>query len=680
MGIASHRIQSLLPHRTELGAWAFTFISFLLGAKLGQFIYMDLGSAPAFIWPPYGIALASIFLFGYRMWSAIALAAFVASVSGGSELSAILISTFGNTTQALIGGFFFKLLDFRPDLTRLRDTILLILGSLVFTTIVPTVSYLVRFATDTLPADPSTTWRVLWAGGILSVLILTPLITGYAQNIRIIWERWIEHTFALGLLTAVTYVLFWAQISAYASIPLAYVLLAPFFWISLRFPPRSTSLALFLTTVIALSGAMIYGPADISRGSFLFQTQLFLEMFAIIFLILATVIEERRVFARQLGDHVTQLEVAIAQIKNQDTAKSDFLAVLAHELRNPLAPVLSTLELLRIRRTESEESDLIRSAEQRLVTMGRLLDDLLDISRISEKRLELKKESVPLRELILRSIESAKPMIEKHGHTLSLSLPADQIALFADPVRVEQVLVNILHNAAKYTPRGGRITLSSTKRSDMAEIRISDNGTGIEQSMLNRIFEPFLQIAASTQGTSGVGVGLALSKELVEMHGGTIHAESEGLGAGSTFVICFPISHTYEPMLSTPSQPLKAPDTPLSILIIDDNEAGAEALGRLLALRGHRMIYAYTGGEGITSAAREHPDVILLDIGLPDMSGYDVARALKHQHTNAYLIALTGYGQEEDKRKAHDAGCDAHLVKPVSLRDIERTLATRNVA
>lgn len=677
---SSFGLRGFIPHRTDLGRWTITFLAYLIAAKAGQIVYASLGTTPAFIWPATGVALAATFLWSNRMLTAVAAAAFVATASFGSPLSIVIGATIGNTLQALAGAVLFRFFDFRPSIDRLRDTLLLLATALTITTISPSSTYIARAVFGPALVNPAEVWRMVWMGGILSVLIVTPLITGYLQERRIKSERMVEHAIAMFSVAIVVYMIFWTGTGALFGVPLIYVLLFPFFWIAIRFSPRSTSMALFIASAVAVSGAIAHPSPSVPLGQWLFQTEMLLEIFAGIFLIVSSAIEDRRTATAELRAHVDQLENAVTEISEQDSAKSDFLAILAHELRNPLAPVLSTLEFLRVRRKpDDEETALIAGAEQRLHMMGRLLDDLLDMSRVSEKRLKLKKEYVSLRTLTERSVESAKPHIEKFNHTLDVSLPDASITLYADPLRVEQILVNVLNNAAKYTPPGGKIELKADMHNSKAIVTVRDNGTGIEAKMLERIFEPFLQVSDTKYGTSGVGVGLALAKELVQMHDGTISALSAGLGRGSTFVIEFPTvqapTQVPEP---APSHPVAERTTGvLSVLIVDDNQAGCEALGRLLSYRGHTTTLAFTGQSGIDNALEQQPDVILLDIGLPDIEGYDVARRLRTAGVTSFIIALTGYGQDEDRRKALDAGCDGHLTKPVGLHDIETALKAR---
>ena len=670
-------IRGMMPHRADLGRWSITFVVFLITAKLGQFLYIGVGTAPAFIWPPAGVALAALFLWSNRMTSAVLLASFVAVASTGAPIVLIIVTVLGNTLQALAGAYMFRFFNFRPNISRLRDTLLLFGAALIITTIMPSLTFVATSIWYPLTAGAGELWRDVWVGGILSVLVVTPLITCFMQDARIMRDRLIEHTFALLFVCVASYVAFWTNIDAIFEIPVIYIMLVPFFWVALRFSPRSTALALFLASCIAIGGAVVHTPAGHPLGQWLFQTELLLEVFAAIFLTVSSAIEDRRTATAELRAHVHQLEHAVTQISEQDSAKNDFLAILAHELRNPLAPVLSTLELLRLRRPPTDdEAPLVAGAEQRLHMMSRLLDDLLDLSRVSEKRMKLQKEYVSLRTIAERSVESARPQMDKSGHQLEVTLPEHDAVLFADPLRIEQVLVNVLNNAAKYTQRGGRIEFKAETHGSRAIISIRDNGVGIEASMLARIFEPFIQVA-NKYGTSGVGVGLALAKQLVELHDGTINALSAGLGRGSTFVIEFPVIQNPPNIAPTSQSFSKKTARALNVLVVDDNQAGTEALGRLLSFRGHHTMLSFTGADGISRALEEKPDAILLDIGLPDMEGYDVARRLRAAGSDALIIALTGFGQDDDRKKALDAGCNGHLTKPVGLKDIEAVLASR---
>lgn len=668
----------LLPQRNQMGPWALTFILTLLSSLLGFELYANVGTSPALIWPVAGLSLAPVFVFGYRMWSAIALASLTAALGLGFAFLPTLGWTLGITVQAVIGAYLFRAFSFQPDISRLRDTILLVGASLCVSVIFPTLFFSIKVFSASGPGIGKA-WLITWSGGILSILLLTPLFTTIAKDFRIVPERMLEHVLSLCAIAALAFVIFWMNITEITDVPLVYFLLIPHFIMALRLPPRSTVLGLCTMAVIAITGDIITPVSGLPVGQTLFQTQLLVETYAVMFLVLTSIMEERRNAARLLQEHIDQAEEALTTLKEHDKARSDFLATLAHELRNPLAPVLSTLELLRLKRPPSdEENALIAGAEQRLHMMSRLLDDLLDISRISEKRLELKKEYVQFHSLAKRSVDGAMPFFQKHGHTVNVSLPAKDITLFADPIRVEQIFVNILTNAAKYTNPNGHIEFIAQDGGRYVEVRVRDNGTGIDKSMLNRVFEPFLRVASTKYGSSGVGIGLALAKELVEMHQGSIRAESDGVGKGSTFIIKLPVATPpAQTTLPLSKSVVERMSKPLRILIIDDNQAGSEALGRLLKFRGHHTKLAFNGVSGLRIALDEQPDVVLLDIGLPDIDGYEVAHRLRQHKYRGLIVALTGYGQDEDRKKAIDAGCDEHLIKPVGLKDIESLLMSR---
>lgn len=670
-GIVS-AITDTLPRRRDLLSWTVTFCAYLLSAKLGHYIY-ESAPAPAFIWPPVGIALASIYLRGPRMWSAIMLASLVASASLLVAWPTLIGSALGNTIQPLVGAYVFRKFGFHPSIGRLRDTVTLLFVALAVTTIAPSIIVTITLLSGSGGADLEGLWRTIWSGGFLSVLIFTPLIVCWTQDPTSWRDRLFERIIALSATSLITYIVFWTDFVRVGSIPLVYFILVPLFWVGLRFRPRSVALALFLSATIAIAGtiARTVDPDDfISR---IFNTELFLATISIIFLLFASVVEERRQIADELRRRIVQLQEALERIKKEDNAKSEFLAILAHELRNPLAPVLNTIELFRLKRARSaEDTEILEGAEKRLSAMGRLLDDLLDISRISERRLHLRREPVEVKPLLERSVETVSHLVEKYGHTISWHAPREITWINADPVRVEQIVVNLLTNAAKYTEPGGNISLVGVREGRRVAISVRDNGNGIPADMLDRIFEPFLQIP-SKRGVSGVGIGLALARQLAEMHGGSLRAYSPGVGLGSTFTLTLPIVDAPDVSAAVAEPDTESPAN-LRILIVDDNQAGAEALSRLLTFKGHRTTIAFTGVQALKALQEDHPEVVLLDIGLPDMDGYEVARQMRLSESTAILIALTGYGQADDVAKAKAAGFDFHLTKPVGFADIERCL------
>jgi PAS domain S-box-containing protein len=375
-----------------------------------------------------------------------------------------------------------------------------------------------------------------------------------------------------------------------------------------------------------------------------------------------------------------------AELREADRRKDEFLATLAHELRNPLAPIRNAVAILKGPCANGADAARARDMmERQLRHLVRLVDDLLDVSRIVRGKIELRTEPVELRAAVESAVETAQPLIDAQGHALAVSLPAGPVWLEADAVRLSQVIANLLTNAAKYTEPGGRIDLAAERVGDEAVVRVSDTGIGIEPELLPRVFEPFVQegrSAARAQG--GLGIGLTLVRGLVQMHGGSVSAHSEGPGRGSEFVVRLPAprggggratdeSRGIDSSVTLPPPPLGAK----RVLVVDDNADAAESLAVLLRMAGHTVATAHTGPQALEAARAARPEVVVLDIGLPGMDGYEVARRLREQAgcERALLVALTGWGQEEDRRRSREAGFDLHLVKPVELEEMLSVLA-----
>lgn len=380
------------------------------------------------------------------------------------------------------------------------------------------------------------------------------------------------------------------------------------------------------------------------------------------------------------------LKNAEAALKHADRRKDEFLAMLAHELRNPLAPVRNSLEIMKRAHGDLTLIEQARNTMDRQIThLQRLVDDLLDISRISQDKLTLRIERVELARVIHQAVETCRPLADLSRHELEITLPAEPITLDADPVRLAQVFSNLLNNACKYTEPGGQIRLVARRDNNDVVVSVKDTGVGIAPEMLPRVFEMFTQVdRAAERSQGGLGIGLTLVRRLAEMHGGTVEAHSDGPGRGSEFVVCLPILAA-EPEPGTAAAPDQAAVTRRRILVVDDNRDAAASLSMLLKISGHETHLAHDGLAAVEAVAALHPDVVLLDIGLPKMDGYAAARRIREQPGGAdlLLIALTGWGQEEDRRKSSDAGFDAHLVKPVDhvqLLELLSTTASRPLA
>jgi CheY-like chemotaxis protein len=351
--------------------------------------------------------------------------------------------------------------------------------------------------------------------------------------------------------------------------------------------------------------------------------------------------------------------------------------MLAHELRNPLAPIRNAVQILRLKGEDETVTLLSETMERQVKQLVRMVDDLLDVNRISQGKIELRTTRIELATIVHQAVEAARPMCESNGHDLSVTLPGRPIFLDADPARLTQVLGNLLNNACKFTNNGGRITLSAEQQSNHVAIRVSDDGIGIATDQLTRIFELFAQVDTSLERSgSGLGIGLTLVKKLVEMHHGTVEAHSVGIGRGSEFVVRLPIAALEPcPPVTTMSKPVKTIGR--RILVVDDNRDSAKTLAMLLKATGHETHVAFDGLEAVAAAESFRPEIVLLDIGLPKLNGYETAITIREQPwgKDMMLAALTGWGQDDDRQKSKDAGFDAHLVKPVDYAVLTKLLA-----
>jgi PAS domain S-box-containing protein len=390
----------------------------------------------------------------------------------------------------------------------------------------------------------------------------------------------------------------------------------------------------------------------------------------------------RIVGASKVARDITERRQAEEALREADRRKDHFLATLSHELRNPLAPIRNSLEIMK----EAEgDADAVRRAratiERQLEQLVRLVDDLLDLSRITRDKLELRKQRFELAPVVEQAVSSFRPLAERREQGLEVALPAEPILLDADPVRLAQVLVNLLNNASKYSERGGTIRLAAERRGEEAVISVEDDGIGIPPEKLETIFEMFSQVEETLERSrGGLGIGLTLVKRLVELHGGAITAHSPGLGRGSRFVVRLPVAsgrpEGAAPETAASESAAAAPSR--RVLVVDDNRDSADSLAAWLELNGHRARIAYDGVEAVEAAESFRPDVVLLDIGLPRMNGFDACRRIRERPWGAgvVMVALTGWGQEQDRLRSREAGFDSHMVKPPDHRALLELLAS----
>lgn len=375
---------------------------------------------------------------------------------------------------------------------------------------------------------------------------------------------------------------------------------------------------------------------------------------------------------------ITERRQAEEALRLADRQKDDFLALLSHELRNPLAPIRTAVQLLQMRGAADDDARRLHGVIERQVQhLVRLVDDLLDVSRILRDKVALRPAPVNIADVVALAVETVRPLVDAQRQELTVALPTEPLHVHGDQVRLAQALGNLLNNASKYTPRGGAIILSVRALDDTVTLAVSDSGSGIPAEVLPTIFEPFVQADRSLQrAQGGLGIGLTLVKKIVELHGGTVDARSGGSGEGSEFTVRLPQLRVAEPPPAAAAPaPAAADDLPrLRVLVVDDNIDAADSLSMLLTSMGHDVAISRDGIDAVRRAWQWRPDVVLLDIGLPGMSGYEVAQALSEREPRPRIIAVTGYGQDADRERAREAGFDAHLVKPADVAHLKAAL------
>jgi PAS domain S-box-containing protein len=385
----------------------------------------------------------------------------------------------------------------------------------------------------------------------------------------------------------------------------------------------------------------------------------------------------RDITERQAAEQAVREQAG--RLAESDRAKDEFLATLSHELRNPLAPLRNAIELMRRTGPRGESSDFVLSMMERQVNhLVRLVDDLLEVSRISRGKFSLRKERVELSAIVHNAVETSEPLIRAAGHSLAIDLPDEPLFLEGDPVRLAQILANLLNNAAKYTDDRGDIAVRARRDGDCAAISVRDNGIGIVPQALPRMFEMFSRgDRDSGRSQGGLGIGLALSLRLAQMHGGTVDAHSAGVGEGSEFTVRLPLAAAAQATQPAPP-PEDASLARTRVLVVDDNHDAGDSLGQVLGILGAEVRVARDGLEALAAFASYQPSVVLLDIGMPGMNGYEVARTIRTRfpHRPASLVALTGWGQDDDRRRAREAGFDHHLVKPAELSALQKLLGS----
>lgn len=666
-------------HPLSLRQWRsaiLLFVSYIAATRISALV----SAAPGLVFPASGIAFAALYLEGFALWPIV----FVASLAGyalaGSSPVYMLILPVAHTLQAIAGAWMLQRVGLDPLFRRMKDVLALIGVSLLAGLIVPTLGTAARYLNSYIYDLPlsAVTWGSWYVATVYSLLVISPFLIRWFAKPRFsrTGTQAVETLGALAVLSVICYFLFLTPHSSFLGISLVYLLLVPLFWIALRLRPRFTTLAMLVLSAFAFFG-VFFGPnAGADVGMRLYQTELFLIIIAAIFFILTSLEEERRVITSLMRSQVATLQTALERVGGQDRAKSEFIAMLAHELRNPLAPIVSSIDLLRLKgpQDDPEHTETLDLMENRMHTVRRLLDDLLDVSRISENKLTLEKEQVQVSEIVKRAAASADHYFKERDQRLVIEMPSEELVIEADPVRIEQVVTNLLTNASKFSNPRDEIRLSVRPAGSMVEIAVSDQGVGIDKDMLARVFDPFLQVELGKRTRQGLGIGLALVRSLTEMHGGTVRARSEGPGQGSQFAAILPLAANGTKVKQARPAPVREVATASNgkrILVVDDNDAAAWSVGRLLELKGYAIDYAYDGGQALDKARTAPPDAVLLDIGLPDQDGNEVATKLRSSGYTGRLVALSGYSMANTRE---DDLFDAYLVKPVGLTDLVRAL------
>ncbi len=649
-----------------------TFLGILLAAKFGQFIFYNWETSPAVLWPATGIGLSIMWFGGYRFAIPIFFALLVSVLTSpiGYSFPTVITTPLGQVLEQMAGVLLLRYYGFDGTFETVRNVLIFLIAIVVVNMIGPTISTLISIVTNNQSVAAYISWSRSWAGYTFSCLILTPLIMTWWNGNKFPQKNSVLESVFVGFILIVSvYFLFWTRVASDFSFISFTLFFIAHFWIGYRFPTKIVTLALFITTIVGILGLFISPNPERLLNEQLFATELFLFLVAPIFYAFSALVKER-------SGTTNELQIAIDKIERENIVKNNFISVLAHELRNPLAPIKTTLEILGELKLDKDIQDLIESAHHQVHSMRRLLDDLLDVSRVTQGKFQLQIESSNLCKMINHAVNLTESQFNRNQTFVMQPTCDDLIWLNVDPVRFEQALVNILNNAAKYTGEGGRIEIGTVTKDNTLEVKISDNGIGIAPEHIENIFDAFWQVKDTQRSSGGgIGVGLSLTKHIIELHGGSIKAESAGVGSGSTFTITVPFQNN-DLMKTSPMKNVNANPGHFKILVVDDSHAAADSLSKLLTLKGHMSNTAYTGTDAISIVKTFDPDIVLLDIGLPDMTGYEVAQAMRANGFTKQIVALSGYGQKEDKDKALESGCDLHLTKPMAIARFDEYLAT----
>ena len=655
-------------------------VLYFLAGKLGlQFAFLN--SSATAVWPPTGIALAAVLLLGYRVAPAVLIGAFLVNITTtGSLLSSLGIAS-GNTLEAVVGAFLVnRYAGGIAAFNRARDILSFsFLAGLVSTAISATIGVTSLALTGYAETSQlGAIWLTWWLGDAAGALIVAPLILlwGTTRNLGQLRQRPAESILLLLTIVAVGALVFvYSGLNRY---PLPFLCIPPLVWAAFRFGQREVATGVAILSAIAgwatVSG---WGPFVMqSENESLLLLQAFMGTIAAMTLPVAALIWERKAVELERGVLLERERAARADAEAANHAKDEFLAMLSHELRNPLAAIGNASQVLvDLERQHAFGGRAVEIIHRQTKHLSRLVDDLLDVGRVTAGKIALTRERVNLADVVEKSL--AVYLVAGRLQDYRTEVELAPVWVNGDADRLSQIIDNLLTNSIKYTPVGGLIRVQTLLEGDEAVMRITDSGIGIAPDLLPRVFDLFTQEQRSLdRAQGGIGVGLTLVRRLVELHGGRVDAYSEGVSKGSTFSVRLPRAEsrrTEEPSLS----PVVRPTPAMRILIVEDDADGREALRMQLVMSGYEVHEAIDGESGLELVQRLQPDVVLLDIGLPGLDGYEVARRLKSAQICPRLVAITGYGRPEDHERAMTAGFDQHLTKPVDYDELQRALESR---
>lgn len=618
--------------------------------------------ASAQLTPAFAIALCALFFGGLRLFPVVFAAALVSGIIAGLPVPLLFVLSIAATVQAIVGAYALRVFHLDPLFRRVRDVAYLVATAIAVSAIEPALRALaIVFQGGSYSLAE---WGHAYTAALLSFLIVAPFILRWFAKPRF-WRTWAETVETLTvfiLLLTLEAVFFFSGVQTLAGIPLPYVLLVPLFWIALRLRPRFVTLALLLTSLFAVANA----PAGL-----VFDTELLLILLAVILLITTSLEEQLRVSTSLMLSQLATLENAVARVSSESSAKNDFIAILAHELRNPLAPIVSAIELLKLKGPRDEDdARTLDMMVERTGVIQRLLNDLLDISSISKGKISFKKEVADLAVALTRAVLSTDHHRKQRHQRLIFKAPETPLYIAGDPMRLEQIFSNLLTNASKYSGSGDTVTLSVRPQETSVEVEVCDEGVGLDSDALEYIFVPFHQLEqdGKTQRGRGLGIGLALVRSFVEMHGGTAVAMSNGLGLGSRFTVTLPLLPSGE------SGPVSTQKPRALVLVVSDNDATSGDIGRLLELEGNAVLYAYSARQAIEQGLRLLPGSIVIDTDMRGQDGYAIAETLRARGFKGHLVSLTESRTKSGKRSG-PAVFEQHITKPAGHSEVRRVMS-----